>query len=65
MSVAAPSSMFASSPAVKQGGQMLSVSSVLSQGKGGGASASAVLMPGALKSILLSQTPWLSVGCGQ
>ena len=62
--VSAPKSMYSLSPSVKQGGQVLSVSSVLGQGKGG-ASASAVLMPGALKAIILSTTPWLSVGASQ
>lgn len=59
--VSAPKSMYSVSPSVKQGGQVLSVSSVLSQGKGGSGGASMVMSP-ALKAIILSTTPWLSVG---
>ncbi len=59
--VSAPKSMYSVSPSVKQGGQVLSVSSVLSQGKGESGGASMVMSP-ALKAIILSTTPWLSVG---
>jgi hypothetical protein len=60
--VAAPKSMYSVSPSVKLGGKVSSVSSVLGQGKGGGAGAASILMPGSLKALILSTTPWLSVG---
>jgi hypothetical protein len=52
------------SPSVKLGGQVASVSQVLNQGKGGAGGASMAMSP-ALKAIILSTTPWLSVGGGQ
>jgi hypothetical protein len=60
--VSAPTSMYSVSPSVKLGGQVQSVSNVLNQGKGGGGASASVLMPGALKAVILSTTPWLSVG---
>jgi hypothetical protein len=54
------SSLYKSSPSVKLGGAISSVSQVLN--KGGGAGGASVAMSPALKAVILSTTPWLSVG---
>ncbi len=57
---AAPS-LFKTSPSASLGGRTVSISTALQGGKGGGLSPAAV-MPAALKAVILSNTPWLSVG---
>jgi hypothetical protein len=54
------SSLFKSSPSATIGGKSVSITSALQGGKGG--ISNAMPMPGALKAVILSTTPWLSVG---
>jgi hypothetical protein len=57
----AATSAFKTSPSVSLGGKTVSITSAL-QGNKGGISQGAILLPASLKAVILSSTPWLSVG---